>query len=85
MELTLKFLSSPWNIYKNGDHAAKRTVLKLAFAEPPRYDRNSGYGTIKTAFPFKVLEDLTGQNGEMVPGERIELSTSSLPMTRCYH
>lgn len=66
MELTLRFLSSPWNIYKNGTHAVQQTVLRLAFAEPPRYCRNQGYGTIKTAFPFKVLGDLTGLNGEMV-------------------
>ena len=66
MELTLKFLSSPWNIYQNGSHAAKQTVLRLAFAEPPRYCRNEGYGTPKTTFPFKVLGDLTGVNEEMV-------------------
>ena len=79
MELTLRFLSSPWNIYKNGTHAVQQTVLRLAFAEPLRYCRNNGYGTIKTAFPFKVLGDLTGLNGEMVLRERIELSTSPLP------
>ena len=79
MELTLRFLSNPWNIYKNGNHPVKQTVLRLAFAEPPRYCRNQGYGTIKTAFPFKVLGDLTGLNGEMVLLERIELSTSPLP------
>lgn len=66
MELTLRFLSSPWNIFKNGSHAVQQTVLRLAFAEPLRYCRNNGYGTIKTAFPFKVLGDLTGLNGEMV-------------------
>lgn len=66
MELTLRFLSSRWNIYKNGTHAVQQTVLRLAFAEPLRYCRNNGYVTIKTAFPFKVLGDLTGLNGEMV-------------------
>lgn len=66
MELTLRFLSSPWNTYKNGSHAVQQTVLRLAFAEPLTYCQNQGYGTIKTAFPFKVLGDLTGQNGEMV-------------------
>ncbi|MCB1469978.1 MAG: recombinase family protein, partial [Rhizobiaceae bacterium] len=66
IELTLKFLSSPWNIYRNGDHATKQTVLKLAFAEPVRYCQNGVYGTINFAFPFKVLEGIAGRNGEMV-------------------
>jgi len=66
MELTLRFLSSPWNIYKNGTHAVQQTVLRLAFAEPPRYCRNQGYGTPRTTFPFAVLEGFTGQSGKMV-------------------
>ena len=56
MELTLRFLSSPWNIYKNGPHAVQQTVFRLAFAEPPRYCRNLGYGTPRTTFPFAVFE-----------------------------
>ena len=83
MELALKFLSSPWSIYKNGSYAVKQTVLKLAFAEPPRYCRINGYGTIETSFPFKVLGSIAGPNiglcGEMVLLDRIELSTSPLP------
>jgi hypothetical protein len=34
IELSLKFISSPWNIWKNGDFAMRQTVLRLAFAEP---------------------------------------------------
>ncbi len=45
IELSLQFLSSPWNIYKNGDCATRQTVLRLAFAEPLRYSRNQGYRT----------------------------------------
>lgn len=36
MELALNFLASHWSIYKNGSYAVKQTVLKLAFAKPPR-------------------------------------------------
>ena len=45
MELALRFLSSPWNIYKNGDYALRQTVLRLAFAKPLRYSLNGVYGT----------------------------------------
>ena len=34
IEHTMTFLSSPWNIYENGNIALRRTVLKLAFEEP---------------------------------------------------
>ncbi|MGR3703814.1 MAG: recombinase family protein [Paracoccaceae bacterium] len=66
IELALGFLASPCKIYQNGDHATRRLVLKLAFAKPLRYDRNLGYRTPKISFPFKVLDDLSEANGDMV-------------------
>lgn len=53
MELTLKFLSSPWSIYKNGDFALRQTVLRLVFSRPLRYVPNGVYGTPEFSFPFK--------------------------------
>ena len=79
IELALKFLSSPGNIYENGSLPLRQTVLRLAFVEPLRYSREKGYRTIETAIPFKVLAGLQGQNCQMVLLERIELSTSPLP------
>lgn len=40
IELALKFLSSPWNLYKNGDFAMRQTVLRLVFSEPLKYGQN---------------------------------------------
>ena len=79
IELSLSFLSSPWNIYENGHLTLKQTVLRLAFTEPLRYSRESGYRTPETTFPFKVLAGFSNQKCEMVLLERIELSTSPLP------
>ncbi|GGO12129.1 hypothetical protein GCM10007972_16700 [Iodidimonas muriae] len=79
IELALKFLSSPWNIYENGSLPLRQTVLRLAFVEPLRYSRENGYRTIETAIPFKVLAGLQGQNCQMVPTARFELATSPLP------
>lgn len=65
-ELSLRFLSSPWNIYKNGDPQMRRTVLKLAFAEPLRFNRHEGYRTPETTLPFKVLEGASTSKVGMV-------------------
>ncbi|MEJ8472877.1 recombinase family protein [Roseibium algae] len=66
IELSLVFLSRPWEIYENGSLAVKRTVLRLAFSEPLRYSRENGYRTTETTFPFKVLAGFNNQNEEMV-------------------
>ena len=79
MELSLKFLSSPWEVYEKGSHAAKQLVLRLAFSTPLTYHRKEMYGTTEFSFPFKVLEKISGQKSEMVLPERFELSTSPLP------
>ena len=79
IELSLKFLSSPWNIWKNGDFALRQTVLRLAFSEPLRYSLNGVYGTPEFSFPFTYLGGFSGSKSEMVLPERFELSTSPLP------
>ncbi len=61
IEHALAFLSNPCSIYEKCEFTFKRTVLKLAFAEPLRYSRNEGYRTAKTTFPFKVLADFLTQ------------------------
>lgn len=66
IELALKFLSSPWNIYKNGDRVMRRTVLRLAFSEPLRCGQNGVYGTPKSSFPFRYLGGILGSKSEMV-------------------
>lgn len=66
IELAMRFLSSPWSIYKNGDYVMRQTVLRLAFAEPLRYGKNGVYGTPEFSFPFKMLAGISGQKGEMV-------------------
>ena len=43
IELSLRFLSSPWQIYKKGDFAMRQIALRLAFAEPLRYGQDGMY------------------------------------------
>lgn len=66
IEHALRFLANPWNLYEKGEFAFKRTVLKLAFAEPLRYSRDEGYRTANFTFPFKVLADISTQKSGMV-------------------
>lgn len=66
IELSLKFLSSPWNIWKNGEFAMREVVLRLAFVEPLRYSQNGVYETPKFSYPFKCLGEFAGSKSEMV-------------------
>lgn len=59
IELSLRFLSKPWDIYKNGSHTVRQTVLRLVFSEPLTYTPEGVYGTPKTALSFKVLGGLS--------------------------
>ncbi|MCR9135737.1 MAG: recombinase family protein [Alphaproteobacteria bacterium] len=78
IEPALNFLANPWNIYINGGIALKRTVLKLAFAEPLRHSRETGYRTAEITFPFKVLAGVKGDRCEMVGPEGLEPPTKRL-------
>ena len=82
IELSLRFLSRPWDIYKNGSYAVRQTVLRLAFSDPLTFTPEGVYGTPKTTLPFKVLGHFDNQKCEMVPQGRIELPTSPLPRVR---
>ena len=55
-ELAIAFLSSPSKIWKFGDAAQRRLVLRLTFSERLRYCPENGFRTPKTALPFKVLD-----------------------------
>ncbi len=72
IEHALAFLASPWDICENGSIALKRTVLKLALAEPLRYNRETGYRTTANTFPFKVLADFSTPKCGMVEGAGFE-------------
>ena len=78
----LTFLSNPLILWRSDALEHKRTVLKLTFSDKLVYDKNEGFRTPAKSCPFSLLEDLRVNNVEMVPLGRIELPTSSLPMTR---
>ena len=59
-ELTLKFLSNPYNIWKNGRAEDRKTVLRLVFSEPLKFARNEGFRTPKTSSVFNALKRFEG-------------------------
>ena len=80
IEPALEFLGNPWNLYENGNLTFKKTVQRLAFSEPLRYARETGYRTAKTAFPFKVLAEISTPKSEMVEPRGVEPLTSTMPL-----
>jgi hypothetical protein len=82
IEKALAFLASPWNLYEKDEFSFKRTVLKLAFAEPLRYSRNEGYRTAEITFPFKVLADISTQECGLVEPRGVEPLTSAVRLQR---
>ncbi|MDE4276604.1 recombinase family protein [Phaeobacter gallaeciensis] len=51
-ELSMRFLASPYEIWKNGDPDTKRTLLRLVFSQPLVVNRKTGVRTGETTFPF---------------------------------
>ena len=55
IELSLKFLSSPWKVSESGDFTLRRTLLRLAFTDGFAYHLNGTHRTPQKALPFKAL------------------------------
>lgn len=60
LELSLKFLSSPWKIWESGDTNLRRIVLRLGFSGGFSYYRIEGPRTPQIALPFKALGMISG-------------------------
>jgi len=64
LELPLRFLANPYNIWASGMFELKRLVLKLVFPHHISYDRENGYRTPKTSLLFSALG---GKSGNFLP------------------
>jgi site-specific DNA recombinase len=64
-ELALWFLSNPWKLWSSGQFHLQRIVLRLAFLEGAAYTRKSGFSNVKTAMPFRLLENADAIKDEL--------------------
>lgn len=65
-ELSMKFLSSLYDIWEKGDLAVKKTVLRLVFSSPLTVSRKTEIQTGETTYPFKALDYLQRTNKNVV-------------------
>ncbi|MCI4643898.1 MAG: hypothetical protein MRY64_03855 [Hyphomonadaceae bacterium] len=61
-ELTMRFLSNPCIVWKNGDAEQRKPAVRLVFSEPLRHARKEGFRTPNKSIVFKALEDFLGPN-----------------------
>ncbi len=80
-ELAMQFIANPRALWDTGKLEVRQTVLKLAFQEPPRYCRKSGFRTPAVAYPFRVLRDFCDMGSLMAEREGFEPSVR-LPAQR---
>ncbi|MEM7295434.1 MAG: hypothetical protein AAF330_02235 [Pseudomonadota bacterium] len=55
LEPLILFLSNPLKLWETGSVFVRRTVMKLAFVDRIKYDRNQGPRTSELSFSFKIL------------------------------
>lgn len=73
-EHALEFLSNPYNLWVSGRLELQKMVLRLAFASPIPYDRQSGFRTPKTTLPFNALGENLMLENKMADTEGFEPS-----------
>jgi site-specific DNA recombinase len=76
-ELSMQFLSSPWEVWGIASYELKRTVMRLVFAAPINVSRETGLRTAETTLPFKALHFLSTSGSQMVHPTGFEPVTSA--------
>ncbi len=71
-ELSMSFLSSPYNLWEKSTYEVRRTVQRLAFAAPKVTCRDKGLRTGKISFPFKALRILSTSESKVVRAVGLE-------------
>ena len=69
----MRLLANPWSVWKNGEIALKKTILRVVFKEPLAYCKENGFRTPQTSVIFRFLDKIT-EKCKMVRSERLELS-----------
>ena len=78
-ELSMHFLTSPYDCWKIGGSDARNVVMRLAFDGRIAHTRETGCLNTKKSNVFRMLDDLGMSGQAMVLPQRFELWTSPLP------
>ncbi len=78
LKLTLKFLGTPAETWKNSSKQLKIVLHNMIFSENPEYCLNTGFGTPKLSLPFHINDHIGGGNGDLVDLRGFEPPTFSL-------
>lgn len=78
----LAFLANPWSLWASGRLEDRRMVLKLAFAKPLRYTRDSGLRTAELSLPFKMLQGQNLADGNWRAGQNRTANTYFIEINR---
>lgn len=63
LELALRFLASPYDIWRNGNLEVRKMVLRLTFAEHLAWCPVQGFRTPQATVPFRILAMNNQKNG----------------------
>jgi len=66
LNLTLKFLGTPAQTWKNSDKAMKSIIHNMIFTENPSYSVKTGFGTPKLSLPFHIKRLLGAKSNDLV-------------------
>ena len=80
--LTLKFLGTPAETWKNSDRETKNMIHNMIFTENPTYSIKTGFGTPKLSLPFHIKRLIGDFSGELVDPKGLEPLASSMPWRR---
>jgi site-specific DNA recombinase len=78
----LRFLRSPWELWRSERIEDRRALLRLVFAERLVYARDEGYRTARISMPFKLLGQENLRKSGLVEPRGIEPLTSAVRLQR---
>ncbi|MEI6092756.1 MAG: recombinase family protein, partial [bacterium] len=76
----MEFVSNPYERWVNGDIRQKQLVQKLVFVRPFVIDVKNGIGTAELSLPFRLLQETTTNNTQLVEVPGIEPGSASLQL-----
>ena len=82
LKLTLKFLGTPAETWKNSSKQGKIMLHNMIFTQNPTYSLKGGFGTPKLSLPFGIKRQIVSKDDDLVDPTGFEPATLCMPC-RC--